>query len=279
VTRQAGATTPPPGVYANARNIANMTTLPDGSSSVTSVYLCQPVAGAFSPPCVDGDYDDRVIGHEYTHMIENRMIGKGANRAGFRAGAMGEAAGGLVSIEHRNETGAVPTGDETRSRPHVCHRQQAPRHATTPRTGRRPGRSPRRAPPPRSTRCTSATSATTSRDPRCVRLRAGQLLPAGVHQRERRVPVARAAPGGAVPAAVDLHVLRGPGDPRPDRRAIEPVHGRPGLQGEQAADPFNATGCNSAGPAATRFVQVAALQVLRDGLAGAVRLRAGLSRR
>jgi hypothetical protein len=109
---QAGATTAPPDVYANARNNANMTTLPDGSSSVTNMYLWQPVAGAFYPPCVDGDYDGGVIGHEYTHMIENRMIGKGANRSGFQAGAMGEAAGDLVSIEQVNENGLVPTDGE-----------------------------------------------------------------------------------------------------------------------------------------------------------------------
>ena len=34
----------------------------------------------------------------------------------------------------------------------------------------------------------------------------------------------------------------------------------PAYQGEQDADPFNATDCNSAGPAATRFVRVAELQ-------------------
>jgi hypothetical protein len=34
----------------------------------------------------------------------------------------------------------------------------------------------------------------------------------------------------------------------------------PAFQGEQDADPFNATDCNSAGPAATRFVRVAELQ-------------------
>ena len=109
---QAGATTPPPGVYANARNNANMTTLPDGSSSFSNMYLWQPVAGGFYPPCVDGDFDAGVIGHEYTHMIENRMIGKGAGRSGFQAGAMGEAAGDLVSIEQLNENGFVPTNGE-----------------------------------------------------------------------------------------------------------------------------------------------------------------------
>jgi hypothetical protein len=33
--------------------------------------------GSFYAPCVDGDYDQGVIGHEFGHMIENRMIGKG----------------------------------------------------------------------------------------------------------------------------------------------------------------------------------------------------------
>ena len=74
------------------------------------MYLWQPIAGAFYPPCVDGDYDAGVIGHEYTHMIENRMIGKGDQRSGFHAGAMGEAVGDLVAIEQLNEYGLVPTG-------------------------------------------------------------------------------------------------------------------------------------------------------------------------
>jgi hypothetical protein len=34
----------------------------------------------------------------------------------------------------------------------------------------------------------------------------------------------------------------------------------PAFQGEQDADPFNATDCNSAGPPTTRFVRVAELQ-------------------
>ena len=34
----------------------------------------------------------------------------------------------------------------------------------------------------------------------------------------------------------------------------------PAYQGEQDADPFNATDCNSAGPAATRFVRISELQ-------------------
>jgi extracellular elastinolytic metalloproteinase len=111
---QAGAALPPPVAYTDARNNANMITLPDGSPSVTNMYLWQPVAGGFYPPCVDGDYDAGVIGHEYTHMIENRMIGKGANRSGFAAGTMGEAVADLLSIEQLNENGLVPTDGENR---------------------------------------------------------------------------------------------------------------------------------------------------------------------
>jgi extracellular elastinolytic metalloproteinase len=111
---QAGAAVPPPLVYAAARNNANMITLPEGSSSITNMYLWQPVAGAFYAPCVDGDYDAGVIGHEYTHMIENRMIGKGANRSGHHAGAMGESVADLLSIEQLNEHGNVPADGANR---------------------------------------------------------------------------------------------------------------------------------------------------------------------
>ena len=111
---QAGAAVPPPLVYAAARDNANMITLPDGTSSITNMYFWQPLAGAFYAPCVDGDYDMGIIGHEYTHMIENRMIGKGANRTGHHAGAMGESVSDLLSIEQLNESGFVPTEDENR---------------------------------------------------------------------------------------------------------------------------------------------------------------------
>ena len=77
------------------RDNANMRPLPDGVSPITNMYLWQPLAGAFYAPCVDGDYDMAVIGHEYGHVIENRMIGKGGTRAGHHAGAMGESNGDL----------------------------------------------------------------------------------------------------------------------------------------------------------------------------------------
>ena len=63
-----------------------MITLPDGLPSVTNMYFWQSFAGSFYAPCVDGDYDMPIIGHEYTHMIENRMIGKGVGRSGHHAG-------------------------------------------------------------------------------------------------------------------------------------------------------------------------------------------------
>jgi extracellular elastinolytic metalloproteinase len=82
------------------RDNANMGTLPDGISSITNMYMWQAFAGSFYAPCVDGDYDMGVIGHEFTHMIENRMIGKGGNRLGFHAGAMGEGVADLTAVEY-----------------------------------------------------------------------------------------------------------------------------------------------------------------------------------
>src|ERR1041384_7040512 len=55
-----------------------------------------------------------IIGHEYTHMIENRMIGKGNVRSGFQAGAMGESSGDLVAAEYQDENGYLPAGDSRR---------------------------------------------------------------------------------------------------------------------------------------------------------------------
>ena len=60
-------------------------TLQDGIPPITNQYLFQPIAGAFYSPCVDGDYDTTVFGHEYTHLISNRMV------AGPDSGLVGAA--------------------------------------------------------------------------------------------------------------------------------------------------------------------------------------------
>jgi extracellular elastinolytic metalloproteinase len=70
----------------SARDNANQVTPADGLQPITNMYLWQPIAGAFYAPCVDGDYDMSVIGHEYTHAITNRMIaGPTTGLAGPRA--------------------------------------------------------------------------------------------------------------------------------------------------------------------------------------------------
>jgi extracellular elastinolytic metalloproteinase len=92
------------------RDNANMSTRPDGQSSITNMYLWQPLAGSFYAPCVDGDYDMSVIAHEYGHMIENRMIGKGDRRRGAHAGAMGESISDLFAMEYLNEYNFAPAG-------------------------------------------------------------------------------------------------------------------------------------------------------------------------
>jgi extracellular elastinolytic metalloproteinase len=89
------------------RDNANMVSLPEGVPPTSNMYLWQPIAASFYAPCVDGDYDMAVIGHEFGHLIENRMIGKGGTRGGHHAGAMGESSGDLLAVEYLNEYGFV----------------------------------------------------------------------------------------------------------------------------------------------------------------------------
>lgn len=101
------------GAVTGSRNNASMATLPDGFSSVMNMFLWQPEANSFYGPCAVGDFDLSVIGHEYTHMIENRMIGNGFGRSGFHAGAMGESWSDFIAAEHLNEYG-LADGDGVR---------------------------------------------------------------------------------------------------------------------------------------------------------------------
>jgi extracellular elastinolytic metalloproteinase len=88
------------GALTGNRNNANQGTGRDGTQPVTNMFLWQPVAGAAYPPCVDGDYDMTVIGHEYTHAISNRMIaGPDNGISGFQGGSMGESWGDLDAAE------------------------------------------------------------------------------------------------------------------------------------------------------------------------------------
>ncbi|HZK51461.1 MAG TPA: M36 family metallopeptidase, partial [Actinomycetota bacterium] len=109
---QAGGVSGGPPTYA-ARDNANQITFPDGVLAITNMYLWQPIPGAFYSPCVDGDYDMSVIGHEYTHAITNRMIaGPDIGLSGPQGGAMGESWSDLVGIEYLHEYDFVPVGDE-----------------------------------------------------------------------------------------------------------------------------------------------------------------------
>ena len=94
------------GALSGSRNNANQGTPRDGLPPTTNMFLWQPVAGAAYPPCVDGDYDMTVIGHEYTHAISNRMIaGPDAGISGFQGGSMGESWGDLNATEYLYENG------------------------------------------------------------------------------------------------------------------------------------------------------------------------------
>jgi uncharacterized repeat protein (TIGR01451 family) len=100
----------------NGRDNANQTTLNDGIPGITNMYLWQPLPGAFYASCTDGDYDQSVIGHEYTHAISNRMVGGPdaglTSSADGQARAMGESYSDLTAVEYLLEYKYVPTADE-----------------------------------------------------------------------------------------------------------------------------------------------------------------------
>ncbi|MCG5217211.1 M36 family metallopeptidase [Streptosporangium sp. KLBMP 9127] len=96
----------------SVRDNANQITGPDGVAPITNMYLWQPIAGSFYSPCVDGDYDMSVIGHEYTHAISGRMIGGPVSGwSGAQAGAMNESTSDLFAMEYLFENGFRPAGD------------------------------------------------------------------------------------------------------------------------------------------------------------------------
>ena len=114
-----------------SRDNANMNTRPDGTPSITNMFLWQPIPGAFYAPCVDGDYDMAVIGHEYGHMIENRMIGKGVRRRGDHAGAMGEASATWSAWSTSTSPTTCRSTARARSSSALRHREPAAGSATT----------------------------------------------------------------------------------------------------------------------------------------------------
>ncbi|TDC97223.1 peptidase M36 [Actinomadura sp. 7K507] len=102
---QAGARFP------SIRDNANQITPPDGVAAITNMYLWQPIAGAFYSPCVDGDFDMSVIGHEYAHAISGRMVaGPDAGWNGPQAGAMNESTSDLLAMEYLREYGLRAPG-------------------------------------------------------------------------------------------------------------------------------------------------------------------------
>jgi extracellular elastinolytic metalloproteinase len=105
---QAGGVTGGPPAFA-ARDNANQITPPDGHRPITNMYLWQPIAGAFYAPCVDGDFDMSVIGHEYTHAITNRMVA-GPDMGLSSPQGMSESWSDLMAMEYLAEHGYAPTG-------------------------------------------------------------------------------------------------------------------------------------------------------------------------
>jgi extracellular elastinolytic metalloproteinase len=109
---QDGAITGGPPNFAGRDN-ANQFSPADGMVPTTNMFLWQPIAAAFYAPCVDGDFDMSIIGHEYTHLISNRMVaGPISGLSGAQASAMGESWSDLVATEYLREYGFAPVADE-----------------------------------------------------------------------------------------------------------------------------------------------------------------------
>ena len=101
---------------------------------------------------MDGAYDFSVFGHEFGHLIENRMIGKGVGaRQGTHAGSMGEAFGDFDALEVMNALHLAPV---PRLRPSYTEGayatgnplQRHPRLPRGPADGRRRSRRPSQNP-------------------------------------------------------------------------------------------------------------------------------------
>ncbi|WP_322919224.1 M36 family metallopeptidase [Nocardioides renjunii] len=105
---QAGAVSGGPPTFA-ARNNANQFTPPDGQAPITNMYMWQPIAGSFYAPCVDGDYDMSVIGHEYGHAITNRMIAGPSGGVSSPQG-MSESWSDQLAMEYLHEHGYAAPG-------------------------------------------------------------------------------------------------------------------------------------------------------------------------
>jgi hypothetical protein len=100
------------GAVAGSRNNANQSTGRDGLPPTTNMFLWQPQAGGVYPPCVDGDYDMTVIGHEYSHAITNRMIaGPNSGISSDQGGAMGESWSDMFAMEYLTEYGFRAPGE------------------------------------------------------------------------------------------------------------------------------------------------------------------------
>lgn len=180
----------------------------------------------------------------------------------------GRWAGGRWDRRSRSDRGLVPLqlgrprlGDTRRRGPdrpvdaesgHRCGR--GPRHAHRPRPAPPPrrrlpvrhdrrGRRPPVGAAPRSGRRRRQPRQQAEMAGRRVRRRVGHLCPAGPHQRPSVAPGRRAVPGrqrgrGHVRPGVERDAPRA-GQPRPDRRRLEPGHGRrlPGCRHDPGPGP------------------------------------------
>ncbi|MFN2470592.1 MAG: M36 family metallopeptidase [Gaiellaceae bacterium] len=100
------------GALTGSRNNANQFIVPDGVPGITNQYLWEPIPGVY-PPCADGNYDMIIVGHEYGHLVNNRMIaGPVSNMAGHHGRSMSESWSDQNGLEYVHEYKFVPVSAE-----------------------------------------------------------------------------------------------------------------------------------------------------------------------
>ena len=98
--RPAAARRPTP-----AATTPTSSTLPDGIPPWSGMFLWEPINDAFEGPCADGNFDARVIQHEYTHGLSKRYVGGGEALGTHQSGSMGEGWGDWYALNYLHRRG------------------------------------------------------------------------------------------------------------------------------------------------------------------------------
>ncbi|MEA2393967.1 MAG: extracellular elastinolytic metalloproteinase [Solirubrobacteraceae bacterium] len=95
---------------------------PDGIPSWSGMFLWEPINDTFEGPFSDGNFDESVIQHEYTHGLSTRYVAGGEALGAHQSGSMGEGWSDWYALNHlyhaglqsKAVVGEYATGNPTR---------------------------------------------------------------------------------------------------------------------------------------------------------------------